>query len=110
MNATLYWYTVSGKLAEHIVPPRDPSTTMYAKVDISDKGYGRTAAKITIYVDGSPVIEETFMSENSYDRLKLRNNVISFIKNHLKKQRKISEWITPRKSKKTKRTKRKLKV
>lgn len=109
MNGTLYWYLSNGKIRAHGFPPESRNDP-YAMVEVRDLGFGKTAAHATVYINNKPTSEETFVSNGNYDRVRIRNEVESWISSNLKEQKRLSQWVEARKSKKsTSKSKRKTK-
>lgn len=94
MNGTLYWYFRDGKVREHVFPPEDPADAPFVILTLRDIGRGVTIAETTTYIKNKPVSEEIFYSSAYESTPQFRLEVEKYIKNNLKSQRGITEWLS----------------
>jgi hypothetical protein len=94
MNVTLYWYFRDGKVREHVFPPEDPADAPFIILTLRDVGRGITTASAVTYIKNKPVSEEEFSSSMYDSTHQFRLEVEKYIKNNLKSQRGITEWLS----------------
>lgn len=92
MDSESYWYYANGRVKSHMIPPTDPSTTSFIKLDLHDIGYGKVKATLTPCKEGKYLHPVTVYSESRESPRFFRERIEDIIKKNLQEQRQITEW------------------